>query len=30
MTSGEAMKFAVSGGITIVEDTENNANKDQL
>ena len=30
MTSGEAMKFAVSGGITTVEDTENNANKDQL
>ena len=30
MTSGEAMKFAVSGGVTTVEDTENNANKDQL
>ena len=30
MTSGEAMKFAVSGGVTTVEDIENNANKDQL
>ncbi len=30
MTAGEAMKFAVSGGITIVEDEANNAKKDQL
>ncbi len=30
MTSGEAMKFAVSGGITIVEDVEINGTKDQL
>jgi uncharacterized membrane protein len=29
MTAGEAMKFAVSGGIT-TEDEENNATKDQL
>ena len=29
MTAGEAMKFAVSGGITTVEE-EANANKDQL
>jgi uncharacterized membrane protein len=30
MTSGEAMKFAVSGGITTVEDGQENAKKDQL
>jgi uncharacterized membrane protein len=30
MTSGEAMKFAVSGGITTVEDGEDHAKKDQL
>jgi len=30
MTSGEAMKFAVSGGVTTVEDEETNAKKDQL
>jgi len=30
MTAGEAMKFAVSGGITTVEDEETNAKKNQL
>ena len=30
MTAGEAMKFAVSGGITTVEDDGKNATKDQL
>lgn len=30
MTSGEAMKFAVSGGITTVEEKETNATQDQL
>jgi uncharacterized membrane protein len=30
MTAGEAMKFAVSGGITTVEEGQNNAKKDQL
>ena len=30
MTAGEAMKFAVSGGITTVEVTENARDKDQL
>ena len=30
MTAGEAMKFAVSGGITTVEEEEKNATKDQL
>jgi uncharacterized membrane protein len=30
MTAGEAMKFAVSGGITTVEDLETNGTKDQL
>ena len=30
MTAGEAMKFAVSGGVTTVEDIENNAAKNQL
>ena len=30
MTAGEAMKFAVSGGITTVEDGENYETKDQL
>jgi uncharacterized membrane protein len=30
MTAGEAMKFAVSGGITTVEETENNATTNQL
>ena len=30
MTAGEAMKFAVSGGITIVEEKEANATKDEL
>jgi uncharacterized membrane protein len=30
MTAGEAMKFAVSGGITTVEDDEPHAKKDQL
>lgn len=30
MTSGESMKFAVSGGVTTVEDTETYAKKNQL
>lgn len=30
MTAGEAMKFAVSGGVTTVEDGENDATKDKL
>lgn len=30
MTSGEAMKFAVSGGVTIVEEKETDETKDQL
>jgi len=30
MTSGEAMKFAVSGGVTTIEDTDDNVNKNQL
>ncbi len=30
MTPGEAMKFAVSGGVTIVEEKETDATKDQL
>jgi uncharacterized membrane protein len=30
MTAGEAMKFAVSGGITTVDEGENYAKKDQL
>jgi uncharacterized membrane protein len=30
MTAGEAMKFAVSGGVTTIEDDENHAKKDQL
>ena len=30
MTAGEAMKFAVSGGVTTVEDVENNETKDQF
>ncbi len=30
MTAGEAMKFAVSGGVTTVEDEETDAKKDKL
>ena len=30
MTSGEAMKFAVSGGVTTIEDPNDNANKNEL
>lgn len=30
MTSGEAMKFAVSGGVTTIEDDSNDAKKDKL
>jgi uncharacterized membrane protein len=30
MTAGEAMKFAVSGGITIVEEKETDETKDKL
>ena len=30
MTSGEAMKFAVSGGVTTIEDTDDNVNKNKL
>lgn len=30
MTAAEAMKFAVSGGVTIIEDAEGNAKKDKL
>ncbi len=30
MTAGEAMKFAVSGGVTTIEDVENNETKDQF
>lgn len=30
MTAGEAMKFAVSGGVTITEDAENNGSKNKL
>lgn len=30
MTPGEAMKFAVSGGVTTVEESESNGKKDQL
>jgi len=30
MTAGEAMKFAVSGGVTTVEETEHARDKDQL
>jgi len=30
MTAGEAMKFAVSGGITTIVDGEKNASEDKL